>query len=200
MNHTLNCPCGSLPSLRHNNLRDITASLFKEVCHNVTTEPVLHPLSGEILHPRSAITDDNAQSDIKVDGFWGCRQQSSFFDIKIFNPIASTYCKKSLSSCYCRLEDSKRREYQNRITHVEHGPFSPLIFTTSGGMGPSSSTVYKRLASLISEKRNDRYSKTLLFIHCKIGFALLRSAIQCLRGSRSMYICPIIPLTVLIWP
>ena len=37
----------------------------------------------------------------------------------------------------------------------------------------------KRLASLISEKRNDCYSKTqsLLFIRCKIGFALLRSAI-----------------------
>ena len=54
-------------------------------------------------------------------------------------------------------------------------------------MVPSSSTVYKRLASLISEKRNDCYSKTLLFICCKIGFALLRSAIQCLRGSRSTY-------------
>ena len=96
VNHALNCPCGGLPSLRHNNLRDITTSLFKEVCHNVITEPVLHPLSGETLHPRSAITDDNAQSDIKVDGFWGCRQQSSFFDIKIFNPTASTYLTKSL--------------------------------------------------------------------------------------------------------
>ena len=51
------------------------------------TEPVLQPLSGEMLLPCSAITDDNARSDIKVDGFWGCRQQSSFFDIKIFNPI-----------------------------------------------------------------------------------------------------------------
>ena len=187
MDHALNCPCGGLPSLGHNNLRDITASLFKVVCHNVITEPVLQPLSGETLHPRTAITDDIAQSDIKVDGFWGCRQQSSFFDIKIFNPTASTYRTKSLSSCYRRLEDSKRREYQDRITHVEHGTFSPLIFTTSGGMGPSSSTVYKRLTSLISEKRNDCYSKTLLFICCKIGFALLRSAIQCIRGSCSTY-------------
>ena len=181
MDHTLNCPCGGLLSLRHNNLRDITASLFKEVCHNVITEPVLRPLSGEtLLRPCSAITDDNDRSDIKVDGFWGCRQKSSFFDIKIFNPTASTYHKKSWSSCYRHLEDSKQREYQDRITHVEHGTFSLLVFTTSGGMGPSSSMVYKRLASLISKKRNDCYSKTLLFIRCKIGFALLRSAIQCL--------------------
>ena len=64
VDHALNCPCGGLPSLRHNNLGDITASLFKEVCHNVITEPVLQPLPGETLHPRSAITNDNAQSDI----------------------------------------------------------------------------------------------------------------------------------------
>ena len=40
---------------------------------------------------------------------------------------------------------------------------------------------------VISENHNDCYSKTILFIHCKISFALLRSAIQCLRGSRSTY-------------
>ena len=68
VDHALNCPCGGLPSLPHNNLRAITASLFKEVCDNVITEPVLQPLSGETLCPHSAITDDNEGSDIKVAG------------------------------------------------------------------------------------------------------------------------------------
>ena len=54
-------------------------------------------------------------------------------------------------------------------------------------MGPSSSVVYKRLTSLVSSKRNDCYSKTLLFIRCKVGFALLRPAVQCLRGFRSTF-------------
>ena len=85
----------------------ITASLLKEASHNVTTEPTLQPLSSENLHPRSAITDDNARSDIKADGCWSCDQQSSFFDIKIFNRTALTYRTKPLPSCYHHLEDSK---------------------------------------------------------------------------------------------
>ena len=157
VDHALNCPCGGFPSLRHNELRDITASLMKEVCHNVTIEPILQPLSGETLHPRSAILDDNARSDVRAEGFWSCRQQHAYFDVKVFNPVAATYRNKSLQSCYHRLEAGKRREYQDRILNVEHGSFSPLIFSTAGGMGPTATVVYRRLASLLSTKRDEDY-------------------------------------------
>ena len=43
---------------------------------------------------------------------------------------------------------------------------------------------YKRLASLISEKRNDHYAAVMGLIRCCLSFSLLRSAIRCLRGSR----------------
>ena len=99
-----------------------TASLMKEVCHNVTIKPILQPLSGEILHPHSAIVDDNARSDVRAKGFWDCRQQHAYFDVKVFNPVAATYRNKFLQSCYRRLEAGKRREYQDRILH---GPFRP---------------------------------------------------------------------------
>ena len=36
------------PSIRHNELRDITATLLTEVCHSVGTKPGLQPLSGEV--------------------------------------------------------------------------------------------------------------------------------------------------------
>ena len=160
---------------------------MKEVCHNVTIEPILQPLSGEILHPRSAIVDDNARSDVRAEGFWDCRQQHAYFDVKVFNPVAATYRNKSLQSCYRCLEARKRREYQDRILNVEHGSFSPLIFSTSGSMGPTASVVFRRLASLLSIKRDEHYSKTILFIRCQLGFALLHSAVRCLRGSRSTF-------------
>ena len=97
--------------------------------------------------------DDNARSDVRAEGFWDCRQQHAYFDVKVFNPIAATYRNKTLKSCYRRLEAGKRREYQDRILNVEHGSFSPLIFTTAGGMGPTASVVFQRLASLLSAKR-----------------------------------------------
>jgi len=39
----LSCPRGALPSIRHNDIRDLTANLLTEVCPNVTVEPDLQP-------------------------------------------------------------------------------------------------------------------------------------------------------------
>ena len=41
--HAMICPMGGFPTIRHNELRDITASLLSDVCHNVATEPRLQP-------------------------------------------------------------------------------------------------------------------------------------------------------------
>ena len=87
-------------------------------------------------------------------------------------------------------ELEKRRMYEERIREIEHGSFIPLVFSCSGGMGPLVATiVYKRLASLISEKSSQTYSMTLYWLRCKLSFSLLHSATTCLRGSRSSYHC-----------
>ena len=43
---------------------------------------------------------------------------------------------------------------------------------------------YKRLSSLLSEKRNEDLSSVTAWVHTKIRFALLRSALMCVRGTR----------------
>ena len=43
----MNCPTGGFPTIQHNELRDFTASLLSEVCHGVSVEPHLQPLTGE---------------------------------------------------------------------------------------------------------------------------------------------------------
>ena len=53
--HALNCPCGGYPSIRHNELRDITATFLTKVCHSVGTKPGLKPLSGEFLKYKTAM-------------------------------------------------------------------------------------------------------------------------------------------------
>jgi len=40
---------------------------------------------------------------------------------------------------------------------VEHGCFTPLVFSTSGGMGKAATIVYKCLANLLSIRRNIPY-------------------------------------------
>ena len=51
--------------------------------------------------------------------------------------------------------------YEERIREIEHGSFTHLVFSCSGGMGPLATIVYRHLASLISEKSSQIYSMTL---------------------------------------
>lgn len=192
--HVLSCPNGAFPTIRHNEIRDITAQLLTQVCPDVSIEPALQPLTGERLILRSASTEDNARLDVKARGFWDSSYQVAFFDVRVFNPHASTYTGMSQASCYRRNEQQKKRKYDARIREIEHGCFTPLVFSTAGGMGPAATVVYKRLAALIAEKHNQTYSETIRWLRCRLNFSLLRSAIMCIRGARSSFNHPIRPL------
>ena len=146
--------------------------------------PPLLPLTGENIVPLSANRRDDARADIRATGFWG-RQQCAFFDIRVFHPNARSYRHSCISSLYRRHELTKKREYGDRIREVENGSFTPLVFATTGGMGREATLFYKHLADQISEKRNTTYSKTMAWIRCTLSFSLLRSAVMCIRGSRS---------------
>ena len=149
--HALSCNRGGFPTLRHNNIRDLTASLLTEVCSNVSVEPELQELSGETLG-RSANKESGARADIAVDGFWECGRARTFCDIRVFNPFAPSNKKTSIASSYRSQEKEKKRHYNQRITEMEHGSFSPLVFLSTGGMGQEATIFYKRLASMLSEK------------------------------------------------
>ena len=71
--HAINCPIGGFPMIRHNELRDFTASLLSEVCHGVSVEPHLQPLTGKTFSLNSAIVEDGARLDVAANGFWGSR-------------------------------------------------------------------------------------------------------------------------------
>ncbi len=48
--HALSCSYGGVPSIPHNEIRDLTAHLMSEVCYNVGIEPELQPLTDERLN------------------------------------------------------------------------------------------------------------------------------------------------------
>ena len=65
--------------------------------------------------------------------------------------------------------------------------FTPLVLSTTGGLGREAATFYKRLADLISSKQQKHYSNVICCLRCRLLFAMLQSAIMCVRGSRSSY-------------
>ena len=95
--HTLNCPRGGFPSVRHNEVRDITADLLTEVCHGVGTEPHLQPVTKEQFTHRTANREEGARLDIVAENFWSRDRQRSFFDVRVFNLLSQTYHNTSLA-------------------------------------------------------------------------------------------------------
>ena len=78
----MNCPTGGYPTIRHNELWNFTASLLSEVCHDVSVEPHLQPLTGEQFSLASANVEDVARLDVAAKGFWGSRHQRAFLMLR----------------------------------------------------------------------------------------------------------------------
>ena len=106
-----------------------------------------------------------------------------FIDFRVFNPPAPSNSSSSLSSTL--HENIKRRAYGQRIREVEHASFTPIVMSATGGLAHEATVFYKHLASLLSAKWGDEYSVVLGWLRCCLGFSLLQSAIQCIRGARS---------------
>ena len=103
IDHAMNCKRGGFPSIRHNELRNITAELLTETCSNVLIEPTLQPLNGEQLSHQSSNTEDNARVDISASNVWSSSDRA-FFDVRVYNPFSSTYIRSTLKASHQRNE------------------------------------------------------------------------------------------------
>ena len=128
---------------------------------------------------------DEARSDTRVRNFWG-NKANAFFDFRVFYPFANSYVDSKITSLYTEFEKTKEREYKQRIREVEDGSFTPMIMSSTGGMGPQMTAALKHLAAKLAEKRNEPYPQTIGLLRVRFAFAMMRSSLICLRGSRNL--------------
>ena len=177
--HALSCPRGAFPIIRHNEIRDLTASVLTG-----RAQPSAHHTRDNVC---SYNTSEEARLDIAMNGFWGGCFERTFVDVRVFNPYATANRNSTISACYKNHKNQKKWAYDQRIREMEHATFTPLVLSATGGLARQAAVFYKRLASLLSSKINQPYCKTINWLRCRLSFALLRSAIQCIRGARSSH-------------
>ena len=68
--------------------------------------------------------------------------------------------------------------HRNRARHI-----TPLVFI--GGMADEFLRNHSRLAELLSANKQESYAATILWGRAEVAFAILQSALLCLRGSRT---------------
>ena len=141
-------------------------------------------MTGEKFALKTANKEDHARLDVSARGVW-MRGSRAFFDVKVFNPLAQSYSKLTLKAAHKQNEREKKRKYEDRVINVEHGSFTPLVFTSIGGMGDECFLFYNRIADKLSEKRNITISQERTWIKTKLSFCLLHATHLCIRGGRT---------------
>ena len=92
--------------MRYNDLRHLTASIFKlkDVAHDTSTEPPLQSLTGETLRLHTAISADSARLDVAASSIimalWAGCFEKTFLDIRVFNPYARSNHQQTLPTTY----------------------------------------------------------------------------------------------------
>ncbi|CAH3044398.1 unnamed protein product [Porites lobata] len=143
------CKLGGFITQRHSELRELEAEFLSMVCSDVEIEAVLQDISGEHLNRGSNKAQD-ARLDIHAQ-----RHRSAFFDVRVCNPNAVWDLEPQ--QIYRIHENEKKRLYSKRVLDIEHGTFTPLVFTTTGGMGKECLMYHSRLAQLIAIKKGEQH-------------------------------------------
>ena len=120
------------------------------------------------------------------EGFW-CPLQKAYFDVRIIHPNSPSYLDTPVEKLYKQHENIKKTAYNRRVLEVEHGSFTPLVFSTGGGMGKEALKYHNRLAALISAKRNESYNDVITYIRRKLRFSILRTTLVAVRGTRKKF-------------
>jgi hypothetical protein len=186
LDHSQICKRGGFIHIRHDQPKEAFAAEASKILRDVQCEPPLEALSGEVMGHKSAIISDDARSDVRVRGFWS-NMRNAFFEFRVFYPHARSYVNQSPSTLYNKFEKDRKREYEQRIRDIEDGDFTPMIMSSTGGMGPQMSTALKHLASSIADKKNELYSDVVNVMRTKFAFTVARAALICLRGSRGRW-------------
>ena len=181
VDHALTCMVGGYVIMRHDRVRNMEASILKDVCKDVRLEPELLPVDNAPIE--NASTAERARLDISAVGIWSPMERT-FLDVRIFHPNSPSYKDKEIGQIYKQHEQEKKRKYNQRIVQVERATFTPLVFSTTGGMAPECARYHKKVAELIANKTKEEYSKVVNHIRTRVRFTLLKSTLLAIRGER----------------
>ena len=144
---------------------------------------VTYTIDGEEL-PKSSNTSNQARVDVSARGLW-INGQTTFCDVRVFIPLARCHLHISLLAVHKKNENKKKREYNHRILQLDHGSFTPLVFSCFGGMSKKCCRFFSHTAERLANRKIEPKIKISAWIKSKLNVALIRSMVLCLCGTRT---------------
>lgn len=95
--------------MRHADVNDVTAQMLKEVCHDAQVEPMVLPLTGEILNRRSTNASNDARLGVTARVF-GTSRQKAYLDINIFDIMVHCHRDLTFGAAHWRNGQEKKKK------------------------------------------------------------------------------------------
>ena len=155
---------GGYVAMRHNQIKDLILNFLTESgCKDIVREPHLLPLTGQTFTLRSVNTSQEARLELAVRGV-NNSMEKTFWDIRVFHSGAASNQCQTVEASFKKHKDEEKRTYNARLIEVEKATFTSLVFSTTGGMGEEANHFLKRVATLISYKKDNLYSDCVSYI------------------------------------
>lgn len=78
--------------------------------------------------------------------------------MSVCHPNADSYGDMDAGQIFRQHETEKKRPYASRVLEVEQATFTPLVFSTTGGMAVECKRYHGRLAELVASKKDESYA------------------------------------------
>ena len=146
-------------------------------------EPALLPIGNTSLS--SSNDAEKARLDVSAVGIWSPMERT-FLDVRVLHLNSPSYKNKTNEALYAQHENEKKRTYNQRIIQVEKTTFTPLVFSTAGGMAPEGTRFHKKIAQLVSKKTREEYSHVMNHLRPRLRFTLLKSTLLVEGGPKML--------------
>ena len=180
LSHALSCRKGGLVIRRHNEVRDSIGDLASLVWSKVWREPIVR--DADYQSGSSALV-----ADLGVRGVW-LPQAEALFDVRIVDTDAQSYRGRTPKDVLKSAEKEKKAKY-GAACEERHALFTPLCCSVDGMLGGEAEVFVKVIGERLASKWDQSYSEVMGWIRSRLSFAILRSSILCIRGSRSKWRC-----------
>ncbi len=178
LSHALSCRKGGLVIRRHNEVRDAIGDLASQVWSKVQREPVVR--DANYSNGDSALV-----ADLGVRGVW-IPQAEALFDVRVVDTDAPSYSNRTPKDVLQTAEREKKAKY-SKACEERHALFTPFCCSVDGMLGGEADSFLNVIGERLSSKWDQGYGEVMGCIRARLSFAILRSTMLCLRGSRSKW-------------
>ena len=176
--HSLSCSATGDRAARHNNLRDLAATVAKQAAVSVVVE-AQHMLAGQGEKP----------GDFTISN-WKSQGRTGAFDVTVVSPVLSTMlANTSVRRGHAAKAAEDAKDSKSYAVCLENGlDFIPLAVEFIGGWGNIALRELRKIAFLVSERSGRSRSQEIRYLFQRLAASLQRDNARMIQNRAPEFV------------